>query len=129
LKNKACVDIRQTTRVAYNNVNNYSSQMQWLQRHRDESAAVVRAYNDQFDIGRRSLLDVLDSENESFQSNRAYASAQYDLKIAQLQTLYSMGQLLPALGIKRDNLPEVSEVSKRELNAANVCTAANAQAE
>ena len=129
LKNKACVDIRQTTRVAYNNVNNYSNQMQWLQRHRDESAAVVRAYNDQFDIGRRSLLDVLDSENESFQSNRAYASAQYDLKIAQLQTLYSMGQLLPALGIKRDNLPEVSEVSKRELNAANVCTAANAQAE
>ena len=129
LKNKACVDIRQTTRVAYNNVNNYSNQMQWLQRHRDESAAVVRAYNDQFDIGRRNLLDVLDSENESFQSNRAYASAQYDLKIAQLQTLYSMGQLLPALGIKRDNLPEVSEVSKRELNAANVCTAANAQAE
>ena len=129
LKNKACVDIRQTTTIAYNNVNNYSNQMQWLQRHRDESAAVVRAYNDQFDIGRRTLLDVLDSENESFQSNRAYASAQYDLKIAQLQTLYSTGQLLSALGIKRDNLPEVSEVSKRELNAANVCTAANAQAE
>ena len=129
LKNKACVDIRQTTTIAYNNVNNYSNQMQWLQRHRDESAAVVRAYNDQFDIGRRSLLDVLDSENESFQSNRAYASAQYDLKIAQLQTLYSTGQLLSALGIKRDNLPEVSEVSKRELNAENVCTAANAQAE
>ena len=129
LKNKACVDLRQTSTVAYNNVNNYSNQLQWLQRHRDESASVVKAYNDQFDIGRRTLLDVLDSENESFQSNRAYASAQYDLKIAQLQTLYSMGQLLPALGIKRDNLPEVSEVSKRELNAANVCTAANAQAE
>ncbi len=129
LKNKACVDIRQTTTVAYNNVNNYTNQMQWLQRHRDESVAVVRAYNDQFDIGRRSLLDVLDSENEAFQSNRAYTSAQYDLKIAQLQTLYSTGQLLPALGIKRDNLPEVSEVSKRELNAENVCTAANAQAE
>ena len=129
LKNKACVDIRQTSTVAYNNVNNYTNQLQWLQRHRDESASVVKAYNDQFDIGRRTLLDVLDSENESFQSNRAYASAQYDLKIAQLQTLYSTGQLLSALGIKRDNLPEVSEVSKRELNAANVCTAANAQAE
>ena len=129
LKNKACVDIRQTTTIAYNNVNNYNSQMQWLQRHRDESAAVVKAYNDQFDIGRRTLLDVLDSENESFQSNRAYASAQYDLKIAQLQTLYSTGQLLPALGIKRDNLPEVTQVSKRELNAENVCTAANAQVE
>jgi adhesin transport system outer membrane protein len=37
--------------------------------------------------------------------------------------------LLSALGIKRDNLPAVSEVSQREINAANVCTAANAQAE
>ena len=46
LKNKACVDIRQTSTVAYNNVNNYSSQLQWLQRHRDESASVVKAYND-----------------------------------------------------------------------------------
>ena len=126
LKNKACVDIRQTATVAYNNVNNYSSQQEWLKRHRDESAAVVKAYNDQFDIGRRTLLDVLDAENESFQANRAYASSQYDLKIAQLQTLYSTGQLLPSLGIQRDNLPEVSDVSHREINAANVC-AANVQ--
>lgn len=121
LKNKACIDIRQTSSVAYNNISNYTNQMQWLQRHRDESAAVVKAYSDQFDIGRRTLLDVLDSENESFQANRAYLSAQYDLKIAQLQTLYSTGQLLSTLGIQRDNLPEVSEVSKREIQAENVC--------
>ncbi len=120
LKNKACVDIRQTSTVAYNNVNNYSSQLEWLQ--------LVKAYNDQFDIGRRTLLDVLDSENEAFQANRAYVSAQYDLKIAQFQTLYSMGQLLPALGIQRDNLPAVSDVSQREINAANVCSA-NVQAQ
>ena len=128
LKNKACVDIRQTSAVAYNNVNNYSNQLQWLQRRRDESASVVKAYNDQFDIGRRTLLDVLDSENEAFQANRAYVSAQYDLKIAQFQTLYSTGQLLPALGIQRDNLPAVSEVSQREINAANMCSA-NVQAQ
>ena len=123
LKNKACVDIRQTSAVAYNNVNNYSSQLEWLQRHRDESASVVKAYNDQFDIGRRTLLDVLDSENEAFQANRAYVTTQYDLKVAQFQTLYSMGQLLPALGIQRDNLPAVSDVSQREINAANMCSA------
>ena len=121
LKNKACIDIRQNATIALNNVQNYTQQMQWLQRHKDESTNVVKAYSDQFDIGRRSLLDVLDSENESFQSNRAYASASYDLKIAQLQTLYSTNQLLPALGIKRDNLPEVSEVSHREIDASNVC--------
>jgi len=118
----------QTSTVAYNNVNNYSSQLEWLQRHRDESASVVKAYNDQFDIGRRTLLDVLDSENEAFQANRAYVTTQYDLKVAQFQTLYSTGQLLPALGIQRDNLPAVSEVSQREINAANMCSA-NVQAQ
>ncbi len=129
LKNKACVDIRQTTTVAYNNVANYQSQMQWLQRHRDESNAVVKAYADQFDIGRRSLLDVLDSENEAFQANRTYTNAQYDLKVAQLQTLYSTGHLLPTLGVKRDNLPEVSEVSQREILAENVCGTVSAAAQ
>lgn len=121
LKNKACIDIRQNTTIALNNVQNYGTQMEWLQRHRDESNAVVKAYSDQFDIGRRSLLDVLDSENEAFQSNRAYSSANYDLKIAQLQALYSSNQLLPALGIKRDNLPEVSDVSQKQIDASNVC--------
>lgn len=123
LKNIACNDIRQTAAVGYNNVNNLSNQMNWLQRHRDESAAVVKAYVDQFDIGRRSLLDVLDSQNEAFQSNRAYSSAQFDLMSAQLQVLYSIGKLLPVLGVQRDNLPSISEVSTRELNAAAVCSA------
>lgn len=123
LKQKACIDIRQSVAVAYNNVNNLSNQMEWLQRHRDESAAVVKAYTDQFDIGRRSLLDVLDAENEAFQSDRAYSSAQYDLMRAQLQVLYYVGQLLPVLGIQRDNLPSVDEVSDRELNTTALCTA------
>ena len=128
MRNKACIDIRQNVTIALNNIQNYKNQMNWLQRHKDESLAVVVAYRDQFDIGRRSLLDVLDSENESFQSNRAYASALYDLKISQLQALYSSNQLLPALGIKRDNLPEVSDVSHREIDAENVClNAAQAQ--
>lgn len=123
LKNKACNDIRQSVSVSYNSVNNLSNQMTWLQRHRDESNAVVKAYVDQFDIGRRSLLDVLDAENESFQSNRTYSSAQYDLMNAQLQVLYHVGQLLPVLGVQRDNLPSISEVSDRELNATALCAA------
>lgn len=123
LKQKACIDIRQSASIAYNNVNNLSKQMEWLQRHRDESAAVVKAYSDQFDIGRRSLLDVLDAENEAFQSDRAYSSAQYDLMNAQLQVLYYVGQLLPVLGVQRDNLPTVNEVSDRELNATGLCAA------
>jgi outer membrane protein, adhesin transport system len=121
VKSQMCIDLRKSISTAFNNVSNLESQMEWLQRHRDESAAVVKAYNDQFDIGRRSLLDVLDSENEGFQSNRSYASAQYDLMNAQLQVLYSTGKLLPVLGIQRDNVPTASEVTNRQLDTAQVC--------
>lgn len=120
-KNQMCLDLRRSVSNALNNVTNLESQMEWLQRHRDESAAVVKAYNDQFDIGRRSLLDVLDSENEAFQSNRSYAAAQYDLMNAQLQILYSTGQLLPVLGVQRDDVPTVEDVADRELDTAQLC--------
>lgn len=124
LKNKTCVDIRQTASIAHNNVTNYTNQLEWLKRHRDESVAVVQAYHDQFDIGRRTLLDVLDSQNEAFQANRSYTSAEYDLKIAKLQTIYSMGgQILPVLGLQRDNLPNPDEVADRATDFNNICAA------
>lgn len=122
IKSKACSDVKQAATVAWNNVENINSKLSYLKQHRDDSALVVKAYDDQFDIGRRTLLDVLDSENEAFQANRAYISAQYDLKISQLQALSSAGQLLPALGIQRDNLPQVADISDREINSGNVCS-------
>jgi len=48
-------------------------------------------YQQQFDIGQRTLLDVLDSENEFFEASRAYANAEFDLTLAQARTLAAMG--------------------------------------
>lgn len=97
LRDKACVDLRQTATIAWSELGNLQQKMELLMQHRDAAASVVEAYRQQYDIGRRSLLDVLDSENESFQAERNYLQGQYDLLQTRLQVLNSMGELLDTL--------------------------------
>ena len=110
LRDKACVDLRQTATIAYGDILNLQVRMPSLEQHRNASSGVLVAYRDQFDIGRRSLLDVLDSENESFQAERAYTNGQYDLEIARLYTLHSMGELLNTLSLSSDAIPPLENL-------------------
>ncbi|MGE8619294.1 MAG: TolC family protein, partial [Achromobacter spanius] len=61
-----------------------------------------------FQIGQRSLLDLLDTENELFESRRALTNGLYDLKLAQYRWLALSHTLLPALTLQpaRNEMPE-----------------------
>lgn len=104
LRDQACIDLRQDTQIAYNDANRIREQLTSLQQHRMSSDKVRAAYSEQFNIGQRTLLDLLDAENEYFQASRALIIANGDLEIAHARSLASMGSLLPALGIVRDGL-------------------------
>lgn len=104
LRDQACVDLRQNTQIAYNDAQRIREQLTSLQQHRISSDKVRAAYSEQFNIGQRSLLDLLDAENEYFQASRALIIANGDLEIAYARSLAAMGSLLPALGIVRDGL-------------------------
>lgn len=104
LRDQACVDLRQNTQIAYNDSQRLSEQLISLEQHRLSSDKVRTAYAEQFNIGQRTLLDVLDAENEYFQASRALIIAHTDLEIAYARSLAAMGSLLPALGIVRDGL-------------------------
>lgn len=121
LRDKACVDIRQTASIAHSDIGNLQIKLDALQKHRDGSRQVVTAYREQFDIGRRSLLDVLDSENEAFQAERAYVHGQHDLILANVRTLHSMGQLLGALGARDLDLLD-GEKSVYGTYSSNYCS-------
>lgn len=109
LRDKACVDLRQTATIAYTDVLNTDSRLIALKAHREASRGVLEAYRQQFDIGRRTLLDVLDSENEAYQADRAYFAAIYDLQVAKLSTLQSMGLLLSTLSVSDEQLPTLEQ--------------------
>lgn len=109
LRDKACRDVRQTAVIAYNDIRKLEEQLGYLDQHQLSIEKAREAYRKQFDIGQRTLLDLLDTENELFQARRAYANAEHDLSIARARTQASLGDLLKTLGLTRlakDELPD-----------------------
>ncbi|WP_051229559.1 TolC family outer membrane protein [Paludibacterium yongneupense] len=100
LRDKACRDMRQTVRIAYNDTAKLDEQLTYLRQHALSTEKARDAYRKQFDIGQRTLLDVLDSENELLEAKRAIANAENDQKLAYLRVLAGDGDLLQALHLK-----------------------------
>ncbi|MDI5936312.1 TolC family outer membrane protein [Halomonas sp. LN1S58] len=121
----ACTNVRQTTQIAYNDTQRLREQMQYLNQHRQSIDRVRGAYQQQFDIGQRTLLDVLDSENEYFEASRAYVNAQYDVALSDARTLAAMGRLMQALEVRRDDMPTLAELGSDgiEINPDVICPA------
>lgn len=76
--------------IAHQTVKN---QMAFFESHKNSSIKSHEAYQKQFNIGRRSLLDLLDSANEMFVAKSAYANAKYDELFSQFRILASGGAL------------------------------------
>lgn len=72
------------------------------------------AYLDQFSIGHRSLLDVLDAEAELFNAATQLATAQSNIVISSYKMLALTGVLLQELGINGDDylVPDRNEEGK-----------------
>lgn len=109
LRDKACRDVRQTAVIAYNDVRKLEEQLGYLDQHQLSIEKAREAYRKQFDIGQRTLLDLLDTENELFQARRAYANAEHDLSIARARVQASLGNLLKTLGLTRLAKDELSD--------------------
>jgi outer membrane protein, adhesin transport system len=97
LRDKTCRDIRQTTQIAWNDVRRLNEQMKFLDQHQLSTEKSRDAYRKQFDIGQRTLLDLLDTENELFTAKRSVVNAVYDLKTSEAGVLTQTHQLLGAL--------------------------------
>jgi adhesin transport system outer membrane protein len=103
LRDKACRDVRQTVAIAYNDTRKLVDQLVYLDRNTLAIEKARDAYRQQFDIGQRSLLDLLNAENEVYTARRAYANAEYDLGLAYARTHAAMDQLGVTLGISRSS--------------------------
>ena len=99
LRDKACRDVSQTVSIAWNDSLRLTEQLDFLGQHELSTRKVRDAYRQQFDLGQRTLLDLLDTENELFDSRRAQANAGYDLELARARVLAPLGRLLPTLGL------------------------------
>ena len=113
LRDKACNDTRETIAVAFNDVKRLNEQLGYLDRNVVAIQKARDAYRQQFDIGQRSLLDLLNSESELYTARRSYAMAEEDLATAIVRTYAGMGTLVASLGLKR---PEAQELAPEAQN-------------
>lgn len=101
LRDKTCRDIRQTLLIAYNDQRKLKEQIGYFDQNKLSVEKARNAYRQQFDIGQRTLLDLLDTENELFQAKRAVANAEQDLNIAYARTQAGLGTLLASLELSK----------------------------
>ncbi|MES2048962.1 MAG: TolC family outer membrane protein [Pseudomonadota bacterium] len=113
-RDKACRDVRQTLAIAYHDTGKLTEQMTYLDQHQLSIEKARDAYRQQFDIGQRSLLDLLDTENELFQAKRAYSNAQYDLLLAYARTHAGMGTLYSAMGLARQDVGSLPKLNNQD---------------
>ncbi|GJL85636.1 MAG: channel protein TolC [Micavibrio sp.] len=66
----------------------------------DANTEVVKAYKDQFSLDRRTLLDVLDAQNELFVSRSNTVNAEFLEMFAVFRLLALKGALLPVMGLE-----------------------------
>lgn len=121
LRDKSCRDTRLTLAIAYNDVWKLTEQIRFLEQHRLAIEKARGAYQKQFDIGQRSLLDLLDTENELYQAKRAYTNAEHDLAIAYSRTLAGMGKLVKSLGLSRLQTAELPALPGSMADAPETC--------
>ncbi|PWF21738.1 TolC family outer membrane protein [Corticimicrobacter populi] len=99
VRDYTCRNVSQELSIAWNTVERLRAQMPYLVEHELATSKVRTAYQQQFQIGQRSLLDLLDTENELFDARRALTNAQFNLRQAEIQWLALSHKVLPMVGL------------------------------
>ncbi|MND73634.1 Outer membrane efflux protein BepC precursor [compost metagenome] len=94
IRNNALRQIDEDMRLAWNAMNNAKLQTPIAREYAETSTRVRAAYQDQFGLGQRTLLDVLDSENELYNANRRYTEIRYIEEFSMYRVLANVGELL-----------------------------------
>ena len=97
LLNDAQREVIEATHQSWNEYQSTTQQIGFLQTYVQSADNSRNAYQQQFTINRRSLLEVLDAEVELFDARSSMVDAQADNVIADNQLAASQGQLLSAL--------------------------------
>ena len=92
-------NVEETLRLAWSAHEFIGEQKQYLRKHEDSSKKTVKAYREQFNIGKRTLLDLLDSENELYQASRSLTTAIYQEAFSRYRIVAATGELLEKLEI------------------------------
>jgi len=92
-------DVERDLRQAWEGLSASRERLPELETHADVSVQVVKAYRAQFGIGQRSLLDVLNAENELYTARGNALNGLLGVSADEMRVLATQGRLVAALGV------------------------------
>ncbi len=95
-----------TARISFHALETARSQLTSLEQRALSSEEVVEAYAQQFTLGQRTLLDLLDVENELFQARVALVNGEFGVLLAYYRVLATAGRLLEYFGISDETITD-----------------------
>ncbi|MCW2268786.1 Outer membrane efflux protein BepC precursor [compost metagenome] len=99
IRNNALRQLNEELGLAWNALDNANAQLPIAQQYVDRSSSVRSAYQKQFSLGERTLLDLLDSENELFTAQRRLTEVKFIQVFTQYRIKATIGQLLKSQGV------------------------------
>ena len=93
-------DAEETMRVSWDRWVKQRERLAQLEQQLEQSTRLLGSYQEQYRIGRRSLLDVLDTQNTRFGTEVAVVTARHAVRFAEYRILAAGGELLSTLGIE-----------------------------
>lgn len=119
-RDKTCRDIRQEIQLAYYDIKKLNQQEAFLDSRVISIEKARDAYRKQFDIGQRTLVDLLNAENELFEAKRLYTNVANDIFVAYVRTHFQLGSLLKVLGLSRYASVEAPAAETSNSDGANI---------
>jgi adhesin transport system outer membrane protein len=97
LLDRAYRDVEETMRLAWNRRTLEATRLAELQSSLAQLNLLVESYQEQFKIGERTLLDLLNTQNNRFNTEVAVETARFAVLFADYGVLAAAGILLPSL--------------------------------
>lgn len=114
VRDYTCRNVQQELSITWNNIIKLREQLPFLREHVEATSRVRTAYRQQFQIGERSLLDVLDTENELFDARRALVNGEISLAREEVRWLMRSHRLLETMSLAQPFKEVPAEAAKLE---------------
>jgi len=99
IKEAAERQVREGAIFAWNAYELIGQELKFLEHHVEQSYLTKVAYQEQFELGRRTLLDLLDTENELFEARKSHVIAETAYMTSHYRLFNASGKLLSGLRI------------------------------
>lgn len=100
IKNNTERQVVESMKLSWRSYQSNQNLIGLIERRIAASESTAKAYVQQFDIGRRTLLDVLNTETEAINAQASLVEAKFDLLLSKYRILNGMGGLVKSLGLE-----------------------------